>query len=66
VEFRVHVVSRPGRIPNPLIRIGFRLFARRAQVRFAKRSCERMASLVEGVCTGCARAPAVSGPDSEL
>jgi uncharacterized protein (UPF0548 family) len=46
VEFRVHVVSRPSRIPNPLIRIGFRLFARRAQVRFARRSCERMAILV--------------------
>jgi uncharacterized protein (UPF0548 family) len=49
VEFRVHVVSRPGRIRNPLIRIGFRLFARRPQVRFATRSCERMASLVAGV-----------------
>jgi uncharacterized protein (UPF0548 family) len=49
VEFRVHVVSRPGRIRNPLIRIGFRLFARRPQVRFAIRSCERMASLVAGV-----------------
>ena len=46
VEFRVHVVSRPGRIPNPITRLGFRLFGRREQVRFAKRSCERMALLV--------------------
>ena len=46
VEFRVHVVSRPGRIPNPIVRLGFRLFGRREQVRFARRSCERMAALV--------------------
>jgi uncharacterized protein (UPF0548 family) len=65
VEFRVHVVSRPGLIRNPLIRIGFRLFARRPQVRFALRSCERMASLVGGVCSRAPRAPEVSGPDSE-
>jgi uncharacterized protein (UPF0548 family) len=64
VEFRVHVVSRPGRIPNPLVRIGFRLFARRLQVRFAIRSCERMASLVGGVCARGHRARGTSGPDS--
>jgi uncharacterized protein (UPF0548 family) len=46
VEFRVHVVSRPGRIPNPIVRLGFRLFSRREQVRFAQRACERMAALV--------------------
>lgn len=48
VEFRIHVVSRASRIGNPLIRLGFRLFGRREQVRFAKRACERMACLVEG------------------
>jgi uncharacterized protein (UPF0548 family) len=46
VEFRIHVVSRAGRIRNPIIRLGFRLFGRREQVRFAKRACERMACLV--------------------
>ena len=65
VEFRVHVVSRAGRIPNPLVRIGFRLFARRAQVRFARRSCERMAALVGGVCAKSSRERETSGPDSE-
>jgi uncharacterized protein (UPF0548 family) len=50
VEFRVHVVSRPGRIRNPIIRLGFRLFGRREQVRFAKRACERMALLVRRSC----------------
>jgi hypothetical protein len=28
-EFRIHAVSRPDRIPNPVIRLGFRLFGRR-------------------------------------
>jgi uncharacterized protein (UPF0548 family) len=46
VEFHVHVVSRPERIPNPVLRLGFRLFGRREQVRFAKRACKRMAALV--------------------
>jgi uncharacterized protein (UPF0548 family) len=46
VEFRIHVVSRSSRIGNPIIRFGFRLFGRREQVRFAKRACGRMASLV--------------------
>ena len=48
VEFRIHVVSRASRIGNPIIRLGVRLFGRREQVRFAKRACERMASLVGG------------------
>jgi hypothetical protein len=48
VEFRIHVVSRAARIPNPIVRLGFRLFGRRQQVRFARRACERMACLLEG------------------
>jgi uncharacterized protein (UPF0548 family) len=48
VEFRIHVVSRPARIPNPIVRLGFRIFGRRQQVRFARRACERMARLLEG------------------
>jgi uncharacterized protein (UPF0548 family) len=46
VEFRIHVVSRAARIRNPVIRLGFRLFGRRAQVRFARHACERMARLI--------------------
>ena len=45
VEFRIHVVSRAAHIPNPVIRLGFRLFGRRAQTKFARRACERMAKL---------------------
>ena len=48
VEFRIHVVSRPARIPNPLIRLGFRVLGRRQQVRFSRRACERMACLLAG------------------
>jgi uncharacterized protein (UPF0548 family) len=43
VEFRIHVVSRAARIPNPIVRLGFRLFGRREQIRFARRSLTRMA-----------------------
>jgi uncharacterized protein (UPF0548 family) len=47
VEFRIHVVSRPAKGGNPLVRLGFRLVGRREQVRFARRACERMRELVE-------------------
>ncbi|GAC1434460.1 MAG: hypothetical protein NVSMB51_01680 [Solirubrobacteraceae bacterium] len=47
IEFRIHVVSRAGRIPNPIVRLGFRLVGRRMQVRFARHACERMLSLTE-------------------
>jgi uncharacterized protein (UPF0548 family) len=46
VEFRIHAVSRPAAIGNPLIRLGFHLFGRREQLRFARHACERMARLV--------------------
>jgi uncharacterized protein (UPF0548 family) len=45
VDFRIHVVSRPAHIPNPLIRLGFRVFGRRVQRRFARHACQRMARL---------------------
>ncbi len=48
VEFRIHVVSQPASILNPVLRLGFRLFGRREQVRFARRACERMACLLAG------------------
>ena len=45
VEFQIHVVSRAARIRRPLVRIGFRLFGRREQMRFAREACERMVEL---------------------
>jgi len=45
VEFRISAFSRPAHIPNPLVRLGFRLFGRREQIRFAHHACERMTRL---------------------
>jgi uncharacterized protein (UPF0548 family) len=45
VEFRIHAVSRPAHIPNPVIRFGFQVFGRRVQRRFARHACQRMARL---------------------
>ena len=47
VEFRIHAFSRPGSIRNPLVRVGFRLFGRREQIRFARHACDRIESLVK-------------------
>jgi uncharacterized protein (UPF0548 family) len=43
VEFRIHAFSRPARIPNPVVRLGFRVFGRWVQRRFARHACQRMA-----------------------
>jgi len=45
VDFRIHAVSRPAHIANPVIRLGFRVFGRRVQRRFARHACLRMARL---------------------
>ena len=55
VEFRIHAFSRPAHIPNPVIRLGFRVFGRRVQRRFARHACARMARL-----TAAAVAPAAA------
>jgi uncharacterized protein (UPF0548 family) len=45
VEFRIHAFSRVAHISNPLVRLGFHLFGRGQQKRFARLACERMARL---------------------
>ena len=45
VEFRIRAYSRPAAIPNPVVRLGFRLLGRREQLKFARHACERMARL---------------------
>jgi uncharacterized protein (UPF0548 family) len=45
VEFRLHAHSRASGEGPPWIRLGFRLFGRREQVRFYLRCCERIAVL---------------------
>lgn len=46
VAFRINAVSRAADIRNPIIRLGFRLFGRRLQLRFVQNSLERMRRLV--------------------
>jgi hypothetical protein len=52
VESCIHVVSQRADIGNPIVRLGFRLVGRRAQVRFARRACGRMATLVAPETSG--------------
>ncbi len=47
VEFRIHAYSKIAHIPNPLYRIGFRLFGRYLQKRFAGSAMQRMVQFVE-------------------
>ena len=52
VEFRIDAFSRPAPISHPIVRVGFRLFGRRTQVRFARHACERMARLTRAALAG--------------
>jgi hypothetical protein len=47
VEFRIFRRAKPAPIRNPMVALGFRIFGRREQVRFARRACERMLRLTE-------------------
>lgn len=46
VEFRIRRFVRTGRIPNPIIRLGWALFGRYMQVKFVRRALERMDAMV--------------------
>ena len=61
VVFRIHAFSRPAHISNPVIRLGFRVFGRRVQRRFARHACARMARL-----TAAAVARAAPSPDPPI
>jgi hypothetical protein len=52
VSFRINAFSQSGQIRNPIVRLGFRLFGRRLQVRFARRSLRRMQELVRAELAG--------------
>lgn len=56
VAFRISAFSSAAEIPNPFIRLGFRVFGRRLQRRFIHNATERMRRLVaEDLATGGAR-----------
>lgn len=46
VEFRIDAFSRPAPIDQPVVRVGFRVFGRGMQVKFARRACKRIAVLL--------------------
>ncbi|MCC6832976.1 MAG: DUF1990 family protein, partial [Thermoleophilia bacterium] len=48
VWFRIHAVSKPARVANPVVRWGFRLFGRGLQLRFAREAGARMRRMVPG------------------
>jgi uncharacterized protein (UPF0548 family) len=45
VQFRIHAYSKPARDVGPILRLGFRIVGRRAQLRFYRHACARMADL---------------------
>jgi hypothetical protein len=47
VEFHIDAFSKPDRIRNPFYRIGFKLFGRRLQLKFARTAQERMQRFVK-------------------
>ncbi len=70
VMFRIHSYSKTGRISNPFYRVGFALFGRGLQVRFAREALKRMEKLVKsrlrnGKQTNPLQTPNVSSTASE-
>ena len=52
VQFRIHAVSQPGQIRNPFYWLGFKLFGRVLQRKFARESQRRMRELVAASLAG--------------
>ena len=52
VEFRVHAVSRPARIPNPIVRLGFHLLRDRERAAFLNSTQRRMRTFTELALAG--------------
>lgn len=52
VEFRIAAFSRRADVGNPVVALGLRLFGRREQLKFARRSLERMTRLTAAAMEG--------------
>jgi uncharacterized protein (UPF0548 family) len=59
VEFRIIAYSRRAPIPNPVLRMGFRLFGRRTQLQFYRHALVRLHRLMQAAPPG----PPAPGPD---
>ena len=66
VEFHTCRFSRHARAGNPVVRLGVHVFGRRQQVRFARRACERMASLTAAALAGADATPPVARVADEV
>lgn len=64
VAFRIHAFSQPDVIPNPLYRLGFKLFGRSLQRQFAQRSLERMQRFVKEELAAAQTGTAIPASDS--
>ncbi|GAC1590167.1 MAG: DUF1990 domain-containing protein [Hymenobacter sp.] len=56
VQFRIHAVSQLGRSRNPFYWMGFKLFGRTLQRKFARESLRRMREMVAAALAGAPRA----------
>ena len=61
VQFRIHAVSQPGQIRNPFYWVGFKLFGRILQRKFARESLRRMRELVAASLAGPGLPPPPAG-----
>ena len=61
VQFRIHAVSQPGHIRNPFYWLGFKLFGRRLQRKFAHQSLQRMRDQVNEALAKPQPAPVTAG-----
>ena len=52
VEFHIRRFVRTGVIPNPIVRLGWRIFGRPLQVLFVRRACQRMLAFVRAELGG--------------
>jgi uncharacterized protein (UPF0548 family) len=52
VALRIQAYSRPAPIPNPVVRLGFRLFGRRTQLRFYASVGRRLRASVQAILAG--------------
>ena len=62
VQFRIHAVSQPGHIQNPFYWVGFRLFGRALQHKFARESLRRMRELVAAALVDTSTKQTLSAP----
>ncbi len=62
VDFRIRARSRASDDGNPFLRLGFRIFGRREQLRFYDSTCERLRRLTEQALEGRGASPGAIGP----